>query len=166
MISQAQYSAVWPFIWYGTTKTLMGHKQTLCADTWLQKVHFCVCLHHWSSSKLLLTHGARLWLPESALFCVIAPLILFKTACDMWCRDMVSRKCTFECVCTTDPLQNYSWHMVQGYGSQKVHFSMCLHHWSSSELLVTNGAGIWLPESALFRVFAPWALSRTTCDTW
>ena len=118
----------------------MGHKQTLCADTWLQKVHFCVCLHHWSSSKLLVTHGAGTWLPESALLSVFAPLILFRTTCDTWCRDMAPRKCTFPCVCTIDPLQNYLWQMVQVYGFQKVHFFVFLHHGPSSELLVTLGA--------------------------
>ena len=130
-----------------------------------QKVHFSMFLHHGSSSELLVTLGKGIRLPESALFCVLAPLILFRTTCDTWCRDMASRQITFPCNCITNPLQNYLWHMVQGYGSQKEHLSLFLHHGSSSELLVTLGAGIWLPYSALFHVFPPWILFRFTCDT-
>ena len=149
-----------------TTDPLQNYLWHMVQGYGSQKVHFSVWLYHWSSSELLVTHGAGTWFPESALSSVFAPLIHFKTTCDTWCRDMAPRKCTFPCVCTIDPLQNYLWQMVQVYGFQKVHFFVFLHHGPSSELLVTLGNGIWHPDSALFRVFAPLILFRTTCDTW
>ena len=117
---------------------------------WLSEcavVHFSVCLQHRSSSDVIVTYGAGIWLSECALFRVLAEWILFRTTCHTWCRDLASQKCTFLCVSTMDILHNYLSHIVQGYGFQKVHFFVCLHHGYSSELLVTHGAGIWLPES-------------------
>ena len=97
-------------------QTLLSH---MVQGYGFQNVHSFVCWQNGSSLKVLATHGAGIWLPKSALFCVS----------------------------TMDILHNYLSHIVQGYGFQKVHFFVCLHHGYSSELLVTHGAGIWLPES-------------------
>ena len=117
----------------------MCHKQTLCAGTWLPESALLFAFAPLILLKTTCTHGAGLLLTESALFRVLAPLILFRTTCDTWCRDMAFRQSTFPCNCITDPLQNY--------------------------VLVVHGAGLWLPESAPFFVFAPWILFRFTCDT-